>query len=1050
MTHHSCNNITACQNSNNKRHKQWSFNLSTRLIWIAFVISSLCAQQSIASLAGHLLFPREEISLPNNREKLFPPYLADLTSHPTVKVLRQNKNLQPDPAPCLLKNKNLILIVDDDYSSTDVQLEPFLWLGQSVRVMAIPASLHHQSTGDPFIPDRKGALPVRHRVNKVPSHPCKPGLQKYTHPYPVDVYEANRFPVVDGFVWLFFETGRYVSIYADPEQPPSSVPIIQEPLQPGCPLIAIISQERVALFSHCEAPPNQSGIDKPNTIMESSLVTLTQNPDGSWTVSIHMPDGTVKTLSEEEYKRLRSLNWELMIAQLFGETPNFVDAPHWNYFERPSKRRIKIPLHPVKTKGDKLDGQEATEGNVYPSGDGAARGFNEQSPTDSPLPSRKNKKKSNKGQPSSSPSDSPSEHSLPENKISSAPYWAADFLRQAAGRTNMHDNIKVVVKFAKDNDVTETLQEAAESLLQSTAPQLFKENSSLDSLLADVLSISSWAELLTKSKLVEDEASLAKLYKQKINTMRKTPRKNMLREKPKPVQAGWNATPDSSVNDLEQKISSTIESSGQPVDSRLSDTLRDFQSTELLFHDTSMTSGFVGRKYLILDSADSLTRIRQTCQTHSSGVPEQINHRVIDESLQFLHFDQPAAETFIRRIVEQLPDIQNLIREELSSTFEQAGILEQSHLLGWFSEGGTRLGITVIPQVDFSQLRITRFNDNNAIIEVDIRVPSAERVMSFSMPDKIKIPTKETIELPIKGQLRIAISTNNNQPAIHGGSLVFEELELTDEAIRQQREGLASQWHNAGNELPDGNLQTFIRVLESFTQTQMNHSTSINEANLIISSTTRAFNKIDELKQHQHTLSPALIRKLIEDAEEAVLNQWNRIQSFMTQVFKLDGQLRSESYKELLPHYQAVSDAALEILKRSHPNPENSQQAAAAALSIIQNRQTLREKTEATRVTDGAAARIKEKPEFAIDDNEHDRLMLMLTYGALTERHALNQLDRDFQSLVSQYPALEPFQLIGTEHKPESPVDLEQQINEALESGEHPTEQPPEQDQQES
>ena len=1051
-------------------------------VYLILPVSLAPAQTPQVSLSG---------KLPVNAALQTPALLLFFGSY----TLQLTKKFLPGSFPCLMPGKDWAMFVDspaqpgdepaekllslnlpypDKHNKTTINYDGFsshILLASTVsagqqnppdHLLVIPASKHHLSPqlkatasknvdSPDFLPSyidpnvtAADVLPEAGtgRVS-LPSHPCKPLLLELNRPHSTRVAEAERVPFRDGFVWIFLEPEGYVSIYPDPDNPPTSGSILHNTLQAGCPVLARIDSEVISLTSHCEATSILTDTGKPYSIPENSMVTLKQNTDGTWVVNIHLPDGTIQSLSVDDYKRLKSLGWELMIEEFLGEAPDFVHAPHRNYYKIPVKNRIKIPLQPIKAKGDKLDGQEAAEGNIYPGDKTPARRLPGELSAQKQRQQAGKKSRSSGGGHTNQPGSSSS--GLSKDRVSDVAFWASDFLKQTATRTNNAQNIKVVEQFARDNDLTAALERAAKEVLQSTAPDLLKNGEDLKSLLTSVLSVSGWAELLTKAELVSNEDSLEKLRSQKREVMRKTTRKKMTWKLPEQIQSGWDNEAPASVKNLEKTIAAEIESHAQSVESTVEssppETFSSYESTELIFHSTPMNSEVPGRKYIVLDSKASLNRIKAACQGQQCD-PEGVNDHAINESLQFLHFDQPAASAFIRRLVEYLRDIQALITTELSSTVEQAGILEQEHLMGWFSEDDERLGITLTPLVEFHQLRITRFNDYRTIIEVDIRVPSAIRAIRFNLPETIHIPTEATVELPIKGRLRIAISTENDQPSVYGGSLTLDGLELTDETIRQQRRELLNHWHNAKNQLPDANLQMNIQLLENFEPIQINRSTSIADANAIVNSTAQTLSKIHELEKHQHEFSSALIRKLMEATDEKVLDQWYRIKTFIKQEIehKSQNQDQSSSYRNLHPYYQAVPDAALGILKSPGPDVQNNQQIAEAVLKIIQSRQTLREKTREIRVSDGAVAQIKAQPEFFLREDEQERLMLILSYGALAERFALSWLDKQFRSLTSQYPALREFEQIGTNHQPESPADLETLIKEALEKSQNPKE----------
>ncbi|KEQ13018.1 hypothetical protein GZ77_21610 [Endozoicomonas montiporae] len=982
----------------------------------------------------------------------------------------QTQNVQPEATPCKPEGKNLALILDDSSTSNNTEHEtPFKLLTfnesqhQPFEILTIPASLHRKPLEYPILPDTRRIVPKTHGK---PPHPCKAKLSKYTRPYPVEVYEAIKWPVMNGYIWLFYEADGSLSIYADPDEPPESVTILQEPLLPDCTIMALASHDRITLFSYCEALTSLSEANKPSTIPENQLTTLTQNPDGSWTVTIHLPDGTTTTMSAEEYQRLRSIFWESIIAAAFGETDDFVYASHWNYFSKPVKRRIRIPLQPVKVKGDKLDGQEAVEGNVYPGDKSSGRTLGDGSPAGragSPHPKRKTnqaqKSGSTQGQSGSSP-----EPSL-EQKSPSTPFWTADFSRQAANSSNKSPNFRVIAEFIRENDLTETVQEASESILRENAPHLLGD-STLGGLLAAVFSVSCWAELLSKSGLVNDQQALDRLYAKKRKTMRQTTKENQLREKPKPVQPGWNHMTLSSVNDLAKRIESEVKSDIPPIPISDAGTRRDFQPIELAFHDVTMTSETLGRKYFVLKSRDSDHRIETACQEHEACDPEQLKHHVIKESLKYLHYDQPASSKFIMKLFARLPEIQALITKELSSTAEHDGIIEREQFMSWLESGEKRRSIVVDPEIRFGPLRFTRFNDFITVVEFDFSVPSARRILMFDVPEHIHIPSEETVELSITGQLRIAINTSDDQPTIHGGSLNIDGLAMTEEDIRQQRAELLNLWYQRDNQFVDINLQVFITTLEKFEQAELNQATDIVQAMTIISSTTQVLNKLHELQEHQDEIGADLIKSLIETTSSTFKDQWRQIKTYITQTIVNDSMMidttyktvdelrnegtptRSESYRKLLPYYQSVPNHALEILKEKRPTLESVSQITDAVLGIIQNRQTLRTLSEDARVTGGAVVQIKREPSFRLEGDENDRLTVLNLYGTLAERLALQRLAENFQWLTTQYPELKPFKQLGTQHQRESPPDLEQQIRKALEKTDQPPEDPPKPDYQ--
>ena len=886
-----------------------------------------------------------------------------------------------------------------------------------------PIHIHPNAT----IPD---VLPETNRTQaSLPSHPCKPLLLELNRPHSLNVAEAERLPYRDGFVWIFLDPKGYVSIYPDPDLPPTSGSILHNSLQARCPVLARIDSEVISLTSHCEETSILTDTGKPYTIPENSMVSLKQNTDGTWVVNIHLPDGTIQTLSVDDYKRLRSIFWESRIAAHFGEAPLFAYGPH---------RNVRLTLRLPKAKGDKLDDQEPSEGSIWSAPDRSNQDFHTESETtgtDSPDGDNSSDSEDGAGF-SKNISQKELDANVDESRNSSAYFWAIDFFNRSA-RNPTEANIKAITSLIKKVNLKDTFTVAAREMLSSAFSESFPDNTSLKDLIKSVLSVSGGAELLNSAGLINNPEALNELRSKKREVMKQTIKAHSF-AKPRAIKFGWGNNHIPALRELEKRVASVIESITDwmiPVDENQIGNTSLLHPMELNFHETSITGKTPARNYQLINSVESQSRIRENCTNQPCTDQNRLHSRAMNITFESLNHDQPEEVTLkIRQIVAELHRIKQEIKRSLASTPEQPGILEQEHGLGWQTATDERYPITITPRVDFNTIRITRFKHGVTVVEVDITVPSLTRTTQKNFPEHIHLPSEET--LGISGQLRIAIHNNDGQFSIEGGSLDLEGLELSPETIRQRSAKLADRWYQQDSQLIDSNLKMLISELSNFTQTGLNNRTSIKEATAILANSSRVLNNINRLRGHQTEFGSELIKKLIADAYEKFQNQWRQIKTYMKYTIDMDFETRTEGYEKLLPYYQEVPRVSIDVLDNLRADADTSTQAIKTALDIIERRQRLRQATRDVRVSDGAALILKEQLEKKgknPEDNERERLTLLLSYGFIANRLALRHLSDSFQSLISRYPALSEFEIIGTEHQPESPANLETLMKEAFE-----------------
>ncbi|UYM14099.1 hypothetical protein [Endozoicomonas euniceicola] len=892
-----------------------------------------------------------------------------------------------------------------------------------------PIHIHPNAT----IPD---VLPETNRTQvSLPSHSCKPLLLELNRPHSLNVAEAERLPYRDGFVWIFLDPKGYVSIYPDPDHPPTSGIILHNSLQARCPVLARIDSEVISLTSHFEETSILTDTGKPYTIPESSMVSLKQNTDGTWVVDIHLPDGTIQSLSVDDYRRLRSIFWESRIAAYFGEVPLFAYGPH---------RNVRLTLRLPKAKGDKLDDQEPSDGSTWstPDSDRSNQNFHTESQTagiDSPDGDNSLDGEDGAGfskNISQKESQKELDANVDESRNSSAYFWAIDFFNRSA-RNPTEANIRAITSLIKKVNLKETFTVAAREMLSSVFSKPLPDNTSLKDLIKSVLSVSSGAELLNRAGLINNSEALNELRSKKREVMKKTIKTHSF-AKPRAIESGWGNNPTLALRGLEKRVASVIESITTwpiPVDESQIGNTSLLHPMELNFHETSITGKTPARNYQLINSVESQNRIRENCTNQLCTDQNRLHSRAMNITFESLNHDQPEEVTLgIRQIVAELHRIKQEIKDSLASTPEQSGILEQEHGLGWQTATGERYPITITPRVDFNTIRITRFKHGVTVVEVDITVPSLTRTTQKNFPEHIHLPAEETLD--ISGQLRIAIRNNDGQFSIEGGSLDLEGLELSPETIRQRSAELADRWYQQDSQSIDINLNMLISELSNFTQAGLNNRTSIKAATAILANSSRVPNSIKRLRGHQTEFGSELIKKLIAYIYEEYLVQWRQIKTYMKYTVDMDVETRTEVYEKLLPYYQEVPRISIDVLDNLRADADTSTQATKTALYIIEHRQRLRQATLNVRVSEGAALILKnqlEKQGKNLEDDEQERLTLLLSYGFIANRLALNHLSDSFQSLIRQYPALSEFEIIGTEHQPESPANLKTLIEEAFE-----------------
>ena len=643
-----------------------------------------------------------------------------------------------------------------------------------------------------------------------------------------------------------------------------------------------------------------------------------------------------------------------------------------------------------------------------------------------------------------------SEHAVPsQEKLVSALFWTLDFIRKAAESLNSserkqktakssksnkkEEEIELILSFIKNAELEERFTKAAKKILSHSLTSPPPE--SLNELIKATLSIGRWVELMQEVGMLDRQDFLQKLYEEKqtaLGATRKDKDRNdeasMIFHRSQPVPQGWV----SASSPLESTLIALgpILSELKPAE-LLNPTALSSESltheTRLFFHTAPITEERPKRRYNLFNSENTLRSIREHCSDDHCTEQNGLLSRAFSTTFNRLFHDIPETQQYIQLIFERFPRILNEIQKQLASTKQKEGLLERIRHLG-FRENSERVPMEITPELKAGKIDVTRYSDNDVVIEVEIIAPHFSRTSS-SLPEDIVLPEQESLSI-VEGQLRIGITTSDSgEPQVYGGALVMDGLELTDEQRTEQIVLHTNSWINPGNQLPDGALQGYVKTLTEALINDEWKSFGPDDEALSLQTEIKAgqlkkgLSNINNLRRHQSRLSSSLFSELISNANAAFTSAFENFEAFVEHVkSSASAQTPSEYYATLQDLIQVAIDKALAIRDVQIQELEDIDQVRTAWHQISTLEQSLKEAVKDIRTDDSKY--MNKKKELKIEGKmataeEEKRLKLMMSYAYILNEVAVQQLSQSRQEIITHHPEVTLFK----DQDPENPDD---------------------------